>query len=399
MATHSVDISEKKDEITSISSVEEKKLLKKLDLRIIPLLTLIFTLNFLDRVNIGNARLAHLERDLNLTGVEFNWCLGIFFFARFLLGVFESGLFPAIVFYITKWYTRSERSYRISLFFSGATISGAFSGLLAFAIINLDGKFGLSGWRWIFLIEGSATVIVSFFSYFLITDYVETATWLTEDERKLAVNRLLLDEGHGHTTRFDKSQIFQAFKDLKVYIFMFMYFCILVNMYSFAFFIPTIVNGLGFNAAILADHHKIRSPYLISCLLVAIIGYALIISENSSIALKYSGACIVGLGIFACVPNLLVWTLNNLSGDLKRAVGTAMAISWGNLGGIVSAQLYRPSDAPTYKFGHSIALSLLIASVLLSIVQYYYLNRMNNYKLNDPDRFLKGINEEEAKHL
>ncbi|CAG8773011.1 28163_t:CDS:2, partial [Gigaspora margarita] len=172
-------------------------------------------------VNIGNARLAHLERDLNLTGVEFNWCLGIFFInfsqlmgTRFLLGVFESGLFPAIVFYITKWYKRSERSYRISLFFSGATIAGAFSGLLAFAIMNLDGKFGLSGWRWIFLIEGLATVTVSFFSYFLITDYAETASWLTEDERKLAVNRLLLDEGHGHTTRFDKFQIFQAFKDL-----------------------------------------------------------------------------------------------------------------------------------------------------------------------------------------
>ncbi|KAF0474614.1 MFS nicotinic acid transporter Tna1 [Gigaspora margarita] len=298
MATHSVDIFEKKDEII-ISSAEEKKLLKKLDLRIIPLLTLLFTLNFLDR---------------------------------------------------------SERSYRISLFFSGATIAGAFSGLLAFAIMNLDGKFGLSGWRWIFLIEGLATVTVSFFSYFLITDYAETASWLTEDERKLAVNRLLLDEGHGHTTRFDKFQIFQAFKDLKVYIFMFMYFS-------------------------------------------AIVGYSILVSENSSIALKYSGACIVGLGTFACVPNLLAWTLNNLSGDLKRAVGCAMAISWGNLGGIVSAQLYRPNDAPTFKFGHSIAISLLIVAVILSIIQYYHLKRMNEYKLKDPIRFFKGINEEDAKHL
>ncbi|CAG8822839.1 510_t:CDS:2, partial [Racocetra persica] len=145
-------------------------------------------------VNIGNAKLAHLERDLNLSGNEYNWSLGVFFLgyvlfevpsnillikikpsiwistlmiswgivmtimsfvrnfsqlmvARFLLGVFESGLAPGVAYYITKWYKKSEQSYRFSLFFSGATIAGAFNGLLAFAIASLDGRFGLSGWR------------------------------------------------------------------------------------------------------------------------------------------------------------------------------------------------------------------------------------------------------------
>ncbi|CAG8819212.1 16198_t:CDS:2, partial [Racocetra persica] len=133
---------------------------------------------------------------------------------RFLLGVFQSGLYSGIIFYLTKWYKKSERSYRLSLFIAGSIIAGAFSGLVAFSITNLNGKFGLNGWQWIFLIEGAITVIFAFCCYFLISDYAETTTWLTDDERKLAVERLRLDTGHAHNTHFDKHQIILAFKDL-----------------------------------------------------------------------------------------------------------------------------------------------------------------------------------------
>ncbi|CAG8770496.1 12886_t:CDS:10 [Gigaspora margarita] len=342
MSSNSIDNSEKIDDftnnstnaLTNIESAEEKRLLKKIDLRIIPLVTILYTLSFLDRVNIGNAKLAHLERDLGLTGDEYNWALGIFFLGyvlfevpsnialikikpsiwistlmvgwgtimtgmafvknfselmavRFLLGAFESGLFPGVVFYLTKWYKKSERTYRISLFFSGATIAGAFNGLLAYAITNLDGKFNLHGWQWLFIIDGVMTVIVAFFSYFLISDYAETASWLTEDE---------------------------------------------------------------------------RNPYLIFCLLVSIFGYAILIVPNASTAAKYTAVCIVGLGAFSTIPTILAWLTNNLAGDSKRAVGTAMVIAWGNIGGVISAQIYRSSDAPAYKTGHTIALSLLVVA-------------------------------------
>ncbi|CAG8649738.1 14830_t:CDS:10 [Cetraspora pellucida] len=469
---HSIDDSERtvvfaNNSTEIIINDQEKRLVQKLDIRILPLLTLLYTLSFLDRVNIGNAKLANLERDLNLTGNEYNWSLGIFFLGyvifevpsniiliktkpsiwistlmvmwgaimigmafvknfsqlmatRFLLGAFESGLFPGVIFYITKWYKKSERNYRISLFFAGATIAGAFNGLLAFSITNLNGKLGLNGWQWLFIIDGVVTVLVASASFFLITDYAETATWLTEDERKLAVDRLRSDTGHVHTTHFDKHQIFQAFKDLKIYIFMFLYFCLLVTLYSFSFFIPTIVNGLGFDTVIsqllstppfifgcissvtiakLSDHYGIRSPYLISGLLISIIGYTLLIIHSNSIALKYTGVCIVGLGIFACIPISLTWLTNNLAGDSKCAVGSAMVIAWGNIGGVVSAQIYKSSDAPTYLTGHSVALSLLVFAVILSIIQYFFLNRINKCKLKNPEKFLKGSNGDDVTHL
>ncbi|CAG8571722.1 8016_t:CDS:2, partial [Scutellospora calospora] len=339
---------------------------------------------------------------------------------RFLLGIFESGLFPGIIFYLTKWYKKSEQNYRIGVFFSGATIAGAFNGLLAFAITSLDSKYGLNGWQWLFIIDGSATVIVALFAYYLISDSVETVSWLTEDERKLAIDRLRLDAGDAHSSHFDKVEIIKAFKDAKIYLSMIPYFCILVALYSFSFFISTIVNGLGFNIvisqllsippfvfgcissvtiAILSDRYRIRSPYLMFSMLVSVIGYSLLVVQSNSIALKYTGACIVGFGLFAGIPTLLAWLTNNLAGESKRAVGCAMVIACANIGGIASAQLYTSNDAPDYKSGHSIALSLLLVGVIFTIIQYYYLKRVNKLKLNDSTKFLKGLSEEKIKHL
>ncbi|CAG8473701.1 3806_t:CDS:10, partial [Cetraspora pellucida] len=385
-------------------------------------------------VNIGNAKLAHLERDLGLTGDQYNWSLGLFFVSyvifevpsniilvkvkpsiwiaslmvgwgvvmvamsfvknypqlvatRLLLGVFEAGLFPGVVYYITKWYKKSEQTYRIGLFFAGAMIAGAFSGLLAFAIMGLDGKFGLSGWQW--------------------------------DERKIVINRLQLDSGHINTitTDFDKSQIFEAFKDWKVHIFSLIQFTVTITGYAFSFFLPAIVNGLGFDpvisqllsvppyvfgcftmimVSILSDRYGVRGRILILCLLVALVGYLLLIVASSSIAIRYIGACIVGMGMFSCVPLSITWLTNNLAGDLKRAVGSAIIIASGNVGGLVASQLYQPQDAPAYKFGNSIAISIVTVAIIISIIQGYLLDRANKLKINDPDRFLKGKNKEEA---
>lgn len=112
-----------------------------------------------------------------------------FFAARFFLGVTESGLFPGVVFYLSMWYRREEQHYRISLFFSAASLAGAFGGILAWVsirtfrseasidrddqgIAHMKGVGGLNGWRWIFILEGILTVVVSAAAYFFIFKYV-----------------------------------------------------------------------------------------------------------------------------------------------------------------------------------------------------------------------------------
>lgn len=181
--------------LESFAHLDIKKIHRKMDMRLIPMLTLLYLLSFLDRGNIGNAKIEGLSEDLNLTGSEYNWCLTAFFFtyaafevpsnmllkklrpsiwlpsimvlwgivmtlmgivqnyagllsARIFLGVAEAGLFPGVVYYNTMWYTRYEVQVRQAYFFSAASIAGAFSGLLAYGISFMDGISGLEGWRW-----------------------------------------------------------------------------------------------------------------------------------------------------------------------------------------------------------------------------------------------------------
>lgn len=133
--------------------------------------------------------------------------------ARLFLGVTEAGLFPGVAvsknvnnsllllaeyfaqFYLTMWYCRHEMQMRQALFFSAASTAGAFSGLLAYAIAKMDGVGGLDGWRWIFILEGIATVLVAIFAFICLYDFPETASFLTEEERQFAVYRLKYQGG------------------------------------------------------------------------------------------------------------------------------------------------------------------------------------------------------------
>jgi MFS family permease len=176
---------------------------------------------FLDRTNVGNARLVHMEDDLGMKGLDYNVALAILFpfyisaeipsnillkrfrpsvwlplimvfwsiimiimgfvqnyrgllVLRAFLGFAEGGLFPGVSYYITMWYRRHECGFRLALFFSAATAAGAFGGLLARGLSAMDGIGGYSGWRWIFIIEGLLSLAIGSFSYRIIKDYPTT---------------------------------------------------------------------------------------------------------------------------------------------------------------------------------------------------------------------------------
>jgi len=132
------------------------------------------------------------------------------------------------------WYCRHEIQLRQALFFSAASIAGAFSGLLAFAISKMDGVGGLEGWRWIFILEGIATVIVAVLAFFVLHDFPETATFLTEEERAFVVFRLKY-QGHvgskedgqqqhiAQAEEFKWEYVWQAFTDWQIWLNLFVY--------------------------------------------------------------------------------------------------------------------------------------------------------------------------------
>ncbi|THC89949.1 hypothetical protein EYZ11_010585 [Aspergillus tanneri] len=214
------------DPRTLLDAKFEKHLLWKCDLHVVPILTLLFMLAFLDRINIGNARLMGLEDDLKMSGHQYNIALFVFFIPYILFEVPSNMLLKKMrpswwlrcVYLINMYYRRHELQWRLNVFFSASILAGAVSGLLAYAINNMDGLAGYSGWRWIFIIEGLATIVAAVISKFIIVDWPETASFLTEDERALLLRRLSEDQGEAKMNRLDKRSVAWIFTDPKIYL-------------------------------------------------------------------------------------------------------------------------------------------------------------------------------------
>lgn len=109
----------------------------------------------------------------------------------------RAGLFPGLVYYLTFWYRTEERSVRVAAILASATLAGAFGGAIAYGVGQMNQVGGMSGWRWLFILEGIPSVISSVFVWFLLPDYPETASWLTSDEKEMARRRLVDQGSHG----------------------------------------------------------------------------------------------------------------------------------------------------------------------------------------------------------
>ncbi|CAF1265258.1 unnamed protein product [Rotaria sordida] len=368
-----------------VNELDDKKILRKLDLHLIPTMTLLYLLSFLDRVNIGQAKLNGLTISLKLSSIEYNICLSVFFITyavceipsnlilkkcrpsrwipftmiawgtvvtfmglvnsyqsllvcRLLLGATESGLFPGATFYLSSWYKRRELSWRVSILFSGASLAGAFGGVLAYGINKMDGLGKQEGWRWIFYIEGMITVIVGALAFFLINDFpTDRPKFLSEQECNHVLVRLRTDAGPGASEHFSWIQVYSAFSDWKIYIWSLCLLGISVPIFSLSLFSPTIVLSLGFvtyQAQLLTT-----PPYAFAFITTMTTAY---FSD------KYAHR---SMFILLC-PHT------------KRATALAFMLSVGIIGGVISGQLYRSQDAPHFILGHAINLGFCTLSLI-----------------------------------
>ncbi|KAI0032907.1 MFS general substrate transporter [Vararia minispora EC-137] len=416
-----------RDELSSLS----KRVWRKLDWHLLPFVTFLYLLSFLDRANIGNAKIAGMSKDLllaeGLNGLKYNIAAALFYIpyalgeipsnivlklvrpsiwipstmaawgtvialmcrvesfqglvvARIFLGLTECGLFPGVTYYISLWYPRRMQASRIAIFFAGASVAGAFGGVLAYGIEHLDGKGGLHGWQWIFLIEGLATVMIAVTSYFFMHDYPDTARFLTQEERNFVV-ATLRDESHNQATHFELRFVWQAFADWKTWLHTLMFMGVLIPIYALALFLPSIIAGLGYSAAnaqlltippfvcgcictvfvgISSDRLQLRGPFLAVCSAVSMIGYIVAYTTNKP-ASGYLAAIIAAIGVYPTIAVIVAWAGGNAGGDMKRGVVLAMVIDLGNLGGICSSFVY--NDPPRYHHGHGTMIGWLGTSL------------------------------------
>ncbi|KAI9695441.1 MAG: hypothetical protein M1820_008626 [Bogoriella megaspora] len=297
----------------------EKKLLRKLDWTLIPWLTLLYLVAFLDRTNIGNANVDGLSEDLHLSDTQYAATLSLFFVsyslfepltnillkryrpkvfltvtmtlwgvvmtlmglvtnyaglaaARWFLGLMEAGLFPGINFYLSAWYKRSELGIRAAIFFSAAALSGSFGGLLAAAIALMDGISGKHGWAWIFILEGLATVILGVITWWIVQDFPAEATFLSDTERARVLKRLREDnQASSEHAKLSMRDVIDAYKDWKTYAFAIIYMGCDGALYAFSLFTPSVINALGYTST--RANLLSVPPYAAAAILTVTVGW------------------------------------------------------------------------------------------------------------------------------
>ncbi|KAF9332791.1 hypothetical protein BG006_004324 [Podila minutissima] len=428
------------------NSEDIRKVRWKVDKRLIPMLSLLYLCSYLDRSNIGNTKVANLEEDLNLRPGVYNMALSIFFVGyivgeipanimlkkmgprkwitivmlcwgsvsmsmaavtngagllvtRFFLGLAESGYAPGPVYIISLWYRRTEQALRVGIFFSAATIAGAFGGLVAYAIAHLHGLGGLRAWQWIFILEGLPTIIMALVTFFVLPNFPDTADFLTKEEKELNMQRLLIDAGPATETAFSWKEVWSVFKDWKVYLHTATNFLHSIAFSSLGLFIPSIIRGFDYDP--IMTQIMTAPVYIIACIVtitmafssdrfsergyhaaaseaLATLGYFLLImTRDSTTAAKYVSLVFCAAGVYSYIPIQLSWPSSNVGGHTKKGVAIAFVISFAQIGSIFGGQLYRADDAPKYTRGHTICCALLGINTLGNLAIKMLLRREN----------------------
>ncbi|KAK0384536.1 hypothetical protein NLU13_8622 [Sarocladium strictum] len=435
-----------RDSHSAEGSADEKKLIRKLDMHIIPLVMGLYLFSFLDRVNIGNARLYGLEEDLNLTPQQFQVSVSILFVTyllfevpsnlvlklftprrwlafiavswgivatltglvqsygsllacRLILGALEAGLFPGLTVYLTLFYTKHEIALRVGYLFVSAAVAGALGGLLAYGIGHMEGVRGMSGWRWIMIIEGIPSVVLGVITYFALPNDGQTAYFLGEKEKALMEDRHQRQYGNTASSReFSKVDMMKAFKDWKVWAFCIAQFGVDVMLYGFSTFLPTIIRALGdwhpaevqlltvpcyfLGAAIymlvafLSDRFQRRGLFCVIFGCVSVIGYAVLLGGPSS-GVRYFGCFLVAGGLYVVVGLPLAWLPSNTPRYGKRTTATGLQLTIGNCAGIMSAFIYPVADAPRYTRGHAVTLSMVGMGTIIYAFMWLWYRRAN----------------------
>jgi ACS family tartrate transporter-like MFS transporter len=274
-----------------ISDVVGASALRKASLRLIPLIALGYVASYVDRINVSFASL-QMNRDLHFTASIYGFGAGLFFLGyalceipsnlllyrfgarrwiarimftwgllaigmmfikipvhfyimRFLLGVAEAGFAPGVIFYLTQWFPAATRARMISRYWVALPLGSMVMGVLAGALLNLNGRLGLAGWQWLFLIEGLPPVLLTFAFLAYLPDNPAEARWLTASERTWLMRQLEAESPQG---RPGDNDIKRALLDPRVWQLAFLHFCMLTCSYSYSLSAPAILQKVtGFS--------------------------------------------------------------------------------------------------------------------------------------------------------
>lgn len=249
----------------------------------------------------------------------------------------------------------------------------------------MDGVAGYAGWRWIFILEGLLTCVVSFLFFFIIPNFPEDAKWLTTAEREYIKARLQDDQGKSALEkRITARDVFNCLSDYRYIIGGFMYFGLIVPAYGYAYFAPTIIKSYGYGnietqlhsvppwaaafgfsmlVAFFSDWLRHRYLFAILPICIGITGFAMLIRKDLSVDTHYGALFLVTCGIYSAMPIIVCWFQMNCGGHTRRAIGSAWQVGFGNIGGIISVFIFPATEAKKgFHLGYSVCLGFCCLS-------------------------------------
>lgn len=388
---------------SEVDTTVRKSAYRKIAFRLMPFLMLCYFCAYLDRVNVGFAKLQMMS-DLQFSEAVYGLGAGIFFIGyflcevpsnivlhkvgarrwiarimitwgilsgcfafvqtewqfytlRFLLGVAEAGLAPGLLLYLTYWFPSYRRARMTVLWFIAIPISGMIGGPLSGLIMDrMSGVHGWFGWQWMFVIEAIPTVIVGLLVLAVLKDSVQDANWLTQDEKNLVKQELAQDNQHkeGHAS------VKEFIADKRLWLLAGIYFCVVMGQYAITFWLPTLIRNSG-----ISDNWHIglltSLPYMCAIVVMILAGrsgdhfqerrwhliipmcagaLALTFATIFASNLTLSLICLCIAASVVLTASSLFWMLpTNFLGGVSAAAGIAAVNSFANLAGFCSPYL------------------------------------------------------------
>jgi D-galactonate transporter len=377
-------------------------LYRRVTRRVIPFLFVAYVIAIIDRINVGFAQL-HMKTELGFSDAVYGLGAGIFFLGyvlfevpsnamlyrigarktftrilvcwglvsmvmatvktpfalyalRFLLGVFEAGFFPGILFYLTYWFPASRRARATGWMFVAVTFSGTVGGVLSGAIMQyFEGVYGLSNWQWLFLIEGAPAVVLGVSAWFAIPDSPKDVNWLNENEKEILLLELRRE---GQTESAESLHSFaQLLVNPRILLLTAVYFTLSCGAMAISFWLPIMVHSagtytmlqtglfssipylVGMAGIVLITRHSDRTLerryHYAACVIAAGVAFALLPSFAGNLPILLILLSIGVVGIFAGFP--LFWSIpHRFLSATTAATGLALINSLGQIGGFVS---------------------------------------------------------------
>ncbi|OGE50492.1 hypothetical protein PENARI_c016G04486 [Penicillium arizonense] len=313
---------------------------------------------------------------------------------RVMIGCVEAGFAPGVLLVLSSWYKRTEQSKRFGVYISAAILSGAFGGILAAVIVdNLEGVHGIRGWRWLFIVEGAATIGVALTSLFILPDFPATSRRLSAREREIAVTRLATENVTAITEDSERLTHWQAIvvsvKDWRTWAFTIGY-MVIVGSSTLSYFYPTLVKGLFGHASTEKVNFLTVPIYGVAFVCTAVTAYfsdkiptwrgmviavwlafslacSMTVCAVYNFTARYVLLVLMAAGLWATNGGTLAYASSAFAGMNPEARGVSLALvnALGNLAQIYGSYLFPDSDGPKYLMGFAVISAMLALGVVV----------------------------------